>query len=304
VCDRAGLAWCWGRNIEGELGLGSASPNSLIPKQVPGITDCAAIAGGGNHTCVLHADQTVSCWGSNASGQLGQPASANTSCPESSPAPAVPCITSPVSVPGLSGVVEIRAGEQHTCVRKSDQTVWCWGSNLSGQLGDGTNTTRSTPVAVVDLGADVVEIASGREFVCARHQAGTISCWGNNSNGQLGNGNTTSSNRPVAAAVTGALQVAAGHQHTCALVGAGAVSCWGGNSNGQLGNNTTTDSLTPVGVQGLKNTPVNSIAAGSVHTCARSAAGPAYCWGENKVNEIGDGTVTDRHQAGSVAGFM
>jgi len=214
----------------------------------------------------------------------------------------VPCIASPALVPGLTGVVEIRAGEQHTCARKADLTVWCWGSDSAGQLGDGTNTSRNTPAVIGDLAADVVEIASGRQFVCARHQTGLVSCWGSNSNGQLGNGNTTDSNRPVAAAVTGAVQIAAGHQHSCALRASGVVSCWGGNSTGQLGNGTFTDSLAPVDVIGL--TQVNSIALGSAHSCARSAAGPAFCWGENLVNELGDGTTTNRNQPVSVAGFM
>ena len=303
VCDRSGQAWCWGRNVEGELGLGSASANSQTPIKVPGVANCAQIAGGGNHTCVLHQDMTVSCWGSNASGQVGQPASANASCAESHGSP-VPCITSPVLVPGLSGVVEIRAGEQQTCVRKTDQSVWCWGDNSQGQLGDGTMTSRNTPAPVTGLGADIVEIASGREFVCARHQTGTLSCWGSNSSGQFGNGNTTDSNVPVAADVTGAVQVGAGHQHTCVLRGSGVVSCWGANSTGQLGNGTYTDSLVPVDVIGLMHVPINSIAVGSTHSCARSSAGPAFCWGENLVNEIGDGTTNSRNSPVSVAGFM
>ena len=303
ICDRSGQAWCWGRNVEGELGLGSASLNSQVPIKVPGVTDCVQIAGGGNHTCVIHNGGAVSCWGSNASGQVGQPASANASCAESKGSP-VPCITSPVLVPGLSGVVEIRGGEQQTCVRKTDQTVWCWGDNSQGQLGDGTMTSRNTPAPVTGLGADIVEIASGREFVCARHQTGAISCWGSNSSGQFGNGNTTDSNVPIATGVTGAVQVAAGHQHTCVLRGSGVVSCWGANSTGQLGNGTFTDSLVPVDVIGLMHVPINSIAVGSTHSCARSSAGPAFCWGENLVNEIGDGTTNSRNSPVSVAGFM
>jgi alpha-tubulin suppressor-like RCC1 family protein len=301
-CDQSGQAWCWGRNVEGELGLGSASAGATTPVLVPGITDCAQITGGANHTCLLHADGTVSCWGSNASGQLGQPASANGSCSESSGS-AVPCITSPSKVPGLANVAGIYAGEQYTCARGADMTVSCWGDNGSGELGDGTSTSRSTPAPVKNLGSDVVEVSAGRWFACGRHQSGSISCWGSNGSGQLGNGNTNGSNVPVAVnGVTDALALATGHQHACALRPGGAVWCWGGNGNGQLGNGTTSDSLAPVQVTGL--VPVNAIAAGSVFTCARSATGLAFCWGENLVNELGDGTTTNRSQPVSVAGFM
>jgi alpha-tubulin suppressor-like RCC1 family protein len=162
------------------------------------VTDCVQITGGANHTCVVHSDGTVSRWGSNASGQVGQPmATTPVLCAESS-GPSVPCITSPVKVPGLIDVAEVRAGEQHTCARtKTDMTVYCWGENSDGQLGDGTNTSRSVPAAVIGVGTDIVELSVGRWFSCARHQAGSVSCWGGNSGGQLGNGSTTNSNRPV-----------------------------------------------------------------------------------------------------------
>src|SRR5450432_133691 len=134
TCDKSGSAWCWGRNVEGELGIGSASANALMPVQVPGITDCVQITGGANHTCLFHADGTVSCWGSNVSGQVGQPASATGSCSESSGS-VVPCITSPATVPGLTNVADIYASEQYSCARKSDLTVSCWGDNSGGELG-------------------------------------------------------------------------------------------------------------------------------------------------------------------------
>ena len=302
ACDQSGAAWCWGRNVEGELGIGSATANSTSPTLVPGITDCAEITGGANHTCLLHADGTVSCWGSNASGQVGQPASANGSCSESSGS-TVPCITSPAKVPGLANVADIYAGEQYTCARQADLSVVCWGDNSAGELGDGTNTSRATPAPVKNLPSDVVEVSAGRWYACARHQFGAVSCWGAGGSGQLGTGNTTSTNAPVDVnGVTDALQLATGLQHTCALRSGGAVWCWGGNQDGQLGNGTTTDSLMPVQVVGL--VPVNTITAGSVFTCARSATGPAFCWGENLVNELGDGTTTNRSQPVSVAGFM
>ena len=301
TCDLSGNAWCWGRNVEGELGIGSASTNSTVPVQFPGITDCLQITGGANHTCLLHGDGTVSCWGNNDSGQAGQPTSANGSCSESS-GMTVPCIAAPARVAGLTNASQIVAGEKYTCALNSDMTVACWGDNSAGQLGDGTNTSRATVAAVKNLASDVVELSAGRWDVCARHQSGSISCWGSNSSGQLGNGKTDSSSSPVSVAdVADALQLATGLQHTCALRSGSRVSCWGGNSFGQLGNGTTTDSLVPVDVIDLKQ--VNSIAAGSVFTCARSPTGAAFCWGEDLVNELGDGATTNQSQPVSVAGF-
>lgn len=303
ACDRSGQAWCWGRNVEGELGIGTASANSKLPVQVPGVTDCVQIGGGANHTCVLHGNGTVSCWGSNASGQLGQPASATPATCAESAGTMVACATSPALVSGLTGVVEVHGGEQHTCARKTDMTVVCWGDNSNGQLGDGTTTARSTPVQVVALNADVVELSVGRWFNCARHATGALSCWGMNGTGQLGNGSKTDSSRPVAVAtISDAIQVAAGFQHACALGSTGVVSCWGSNALGQLGNGTNVDALAPVATAGLL--PVNAIAVGSVHSCARTPSGAAFCWGENLVNQVGDGTTTNRNQPVSVAGFM
>ena len=244
----------------------------------------------------------MSCWGGNAVGQVGQPASAGTSCAVSG-GTAVPCVTSPMLVPGLTNVAEVHGGEQYTCARKNDLTVWCWGDNSNGTLGDGTNTSRSTPAAVANLDKDVMEIATGRWFACARHAAGTVSCWGANGSGQLGNGTMTNSNRPVAVTgITDARQVGGGQIHACVLHASNTVSCWGSNSNGQLGDGTMTSSLTPVGVIGL--TSVQSIAVGSIHTCARTTNGLPFCWGENRVNQIGDGTTTTRPLPVSVAGFV
>ena len=290
VCDQTAQAWCWGRDREAELGIGSTSPNMPVPTRVPGITDCLQITGGAQHTCVVHMNGTVSCWGANGSGQAGQDVAS------------MPSVLSPLPVAGLVDVAGIQAGDEYTCARKNDMTVQCWGDNSRGQLGDGTNTGRSMPGPVANLGTDIVEIAGGRFFACGRHASGLVSCWGGGGSGQLGNGGTGDSTQVIdIPAVSDAIQLAAGFQHVCALRRTGVVSCWGGNSSGQLGDGTTTSSSSPVDVLDLAQ--VTSIAAGSVHTCARHAHGVA-CWGQNIVNQIGDGTATDRWRPVSVAGFQ
>lgn len=290
ICDRAGKAWCWGRNVEGELGIGATSMNAQVPTQVPGVTDCSQIAGGAQHVCILRQSGGVSCWGSNGSGQSGQPPAAT------------PVLTSPTPVPGLADVAEIRAGEKYSCARKNDMTVVCWGDNGFGQLGDGTTTAHAAPGAVTGLGTDIVELATGRFSACARHATGRVSCWGQNDYGQLGNGASANSGLPVdVGGLSDAAQLAVGLVHACALRRTGVVSCWGGNMNGQLGVGTTISAPALVDVKDL--TQVTSIAAGSVHTCARHATGLA-CWGENVVNQLGDGTTTERWSPVSVAGFL
>jgi len=304
ACDTSGQAWCWGRNVEGELGIEKASPNAKTPVKVSGVTDCAQIAGGAQHVCAVHGNGTVSCWGSNENGQLGVGSSATlASCAEGTGS-AVPCATAPMLVKGLTDVVEIKAGEQHTCARKSDKTVVCWGLNDKGQLGDGTNTSRATPVAVVGLPGDAVELACGRWFNCVVHPAGTISCWGDNGSGQLGSGNTKEANRPVqVVGISDAVQIGAGLLHACALVSAGQVSCWGANNLGQLGDGTGVNSLMPVRPANLQK--VNTIAIGSVHSCARATTGATFCWGENLVNQLGEGKKAQmRLEPVSVAGFQ
>ncbi|MES1165270.1 MAG: hypothetical protein ABUR63_05920 [Verrucomicrobiota bacterium] len=306
ACDKQGQAWCWGRNTEGEIGIGGtagAGTDVLKPTKVPGVTDCAQISGGAYHTCVVHTGGTVSCWGGNGYGQVGQPTGSSPKV--TTPGGDMPVLTSPQKVPGLMGAVEVEAGDYDTCARLADMTISCWGRNDSGQLGDGTTTSRSTPAPVGGLGADVVGLAVGRAFACVWHLSGRVSCWGGNDSGQLGNGATGMSAVPVDAMVTDATQLAAGFKHTCAIRSGGGVSCWGRNETGQLGDGTTTTSLTPVSVANIApgQVQVNSIAAGSVHTCARYADS-LVCWGENVVNEVGDDTsMSPRLLPVTVAGF-
>jgi alpha-tubulin suppressor-like RCC1 family protein len=203
----------------------------------------------------------------------------------------------------------ISAGGGHTCAIESG-SAYCWGEQASGDLGDGSTILFSiSPVAVdtsgVLAGQTLTMIASGDANTCALDTAGAAFCWGDNTDGQLGNKSTTSSGVPVAVYAAGALagktlnQITAGEFHACALDTAGAAFCWGDNPFGELGNNTTNSSAVPVAVStagvlaGKKLTQIAT--AGEFDTCAVSSLGAAYCWGYNADGQLGNGTTNDSH---------
>jgi alpha-tubulin suppressor-like RCC1 family protein len=239
----------------------------------------AMVAAGAAHTCVLTTGGGVACWGANDSGQLGD--GTTTDRP------------APVPVAGLAtGVAAIAAGDNHTCLLTTAGGVKCWGANDSGQLGDGTTTHRLSPVPVAGLGSGVTAIAAGVSHTCAVTTSGGVTCWGSNSNRQLGDGTTTTHTVPVSVngLTSAAVAVAAGGLHTCALTTGGGVQCWGDNTTGELGDGTSMTRTVPVAVGGLTS-DVATIAAGDYHTCAVMTAGDVRCWGANDSGQLGDGTV-------------
>jgi alpha-tubulin suppressor-like RCC1 family protein len=245
----------------------------------------ASITAGNEHSCALTQDGAARCWGGNYYGQVGDGTSGTGTDR-----------TVPVGVQGLSsGVAAIAAGSIHTCALTEAGAVRCWGENGGGQLGDGTTTNRSTPVAVSGLSSGVAAVGAGGVHTCALTVAGAVRCWGVNSDGQLGDGSTVGKTTPVAVSSlsAGIVAIAVGQAHTCALTKAGAVRCWGANYDGQLGDGTTNNRATPVAVSGLSSGVV-AIMSGGHHTCAVTEAGAVWCWGKNQYGQLGDGTNNDR----------
>lgn len=183
----------------------------------------------------------------------------------------------------------LSAGRVHTCGLVPGGAVYCWGEGGSGQLGNGTQTSSTTPVRVA-LAATFVAVSAGGDHTCALTEAGTVFCWGDGARGQRGDGTVSNATLPTPLA-TGAVfaDVSAGAQHTCGITADGTALCWGSSDFGQLGNGNQTNVLLPDTVAGAE--PFSSIAAGSDHTCGVGVSGQAYCWGRNDEGQLGTGTV-------------
>ncbi|NMC00696.1 MAG: hypothetical protein GYA35_10490, partial [Thermoanaerobaculaceae bacterium] len=187
----------------------------------------------------------------------------------------------------------ITGGYYHSLALKSDGTVWAWGHNNYGQLGDGTTTDRLTPVQVQNL-TNIVAIAGGSSHSLALKSDGTVWAWGYNNYGQLGDGTTTNRLTPIQVQnLTNIVAITGGGSHSLALKSDGTVWAWGYNRYGQLGDGTTTNRYVPIQVQNLTN--VIAIAGGGSHSLALKSDGTVWAWGRNNYGQLGDGTTTARN---------
>lgn len=247
--------------------------------QIPAIS----FAVGYEHSCLLRHHQSFTCWGNNQYGQLGDGSNVSTN--------------STVAVQGIDidNVFQVVAGYHHTCVVTFERTMLCWGWNNHGQVGDGSFTSRSSPVTVIDDPIIARQGTAGGFHTCALVQGKSVFCWGNNKYGQIGDGSTTSRNTPVKVDALGenVVQVSAGYTHTCALLTDGTIKCWGQNNHNQLGIACSLKQcINPVPVPQVENAV--SVTAGVSHTCAVLIDGSVKCWGENHHNQLGTGASASR----------
>lgn len=276
TCARttAGAVQCWGNGAYGRLGDGTIS-SSPVPVDVLGsATGVVQISTGINHTCMITTAGRAKCWGSDASGRLGNGTGSDSSVP----------------VDAATGMSQIAAGEEHTCAVTGAGGVKCWGRGDLGQLGTGATASAATPVEVAGLATGVAQVTVGRAHTCALMNTGGVKCWGSGTGGQLGDGANLSSPTPVdvTGLTSGVVQVSAGYGHTCAVTSTGAVKCWGVGASGRLGNGSTSNSPTPVQVTGLASTGAQ-VSAGDEHTCAVTTAGGVKCWGNGDYGRLGNG---------------
>ena len=229
--------------------------------------------------CAVVATGAVRCWGANGAGQLGDGTTT----------------TSSVAMP-VSGITKAQAiasdGDHSFCALLTTGAVDCWGANGSGELGNGTTTSSSVPVAVTGITTAAAVTSDGSGSYCSVLVSGSVECWGANESGQLGNGMTTASPTPVAVVgITNAAGLASDGDATfCAVLSAGAVDCWGKNTFGQLGDGAPAGSAVPVPASGITNAAgISSDGADSF--CATLTTGAVECWGANFAGELGNGTT-------------
>ncbi|TAK32889.1 MAG: hypothetical protein EPO40_01530 [Myxococcaceae bacterium] len=262
---------------------------ALAPPEEPPVI--SSITMGEWHACAVMSDGAVRCWGRNREAQLGRAA-----------ATATPSTPSPTAVPGLTGaMVQASAGTFHTCARRDDGRVFCWGDNRTGQSGVEQVPTLDRPTELRAV-TEAEEITTGRDQTCTRHRDGTVRCWGNNENGQLGDGSVRAPFAPTL--VTGlrdVAEVAAGSGHTCARLANGTVRCWGLNRRGQVGDRSRVTRRRPVPVVGVAGAV--QIAVGREHGCARLGDGTVRCWGRNDVGQLGGGAPGGSNVAVPVRGL-
>lgn len=274
-----GTLWSWGENSSGELGYLGRVPLPVAAQFGP----IAAATSGNGHSAAIKPDGTLWMWGNNGNGQLGIGASDG----GQHPVPVQPA-------PG-TGWSNVACGASHTAAVRSDGTLWTWGYNFYGQLGDGTTTQRNSPVQV---GTDTNwrEVATGYYNAIALKTDGTLWAWGYNSDGQLGNGLSDSGSHPtptqVGTASNWAHVVTHGY-HILATRSDGTLWGWGYNAFGQVGNGTTTTPVTtPVQIGTATNW--SSVSTGIYHTNATRTDGTLWGWGYAFYGQLGDGTISNR----------
>jgi alpha-tubulin suppressor-like RCC1 family protein len=277
-----GKLWSWGDNEYGQLSLRSPEDQSrpTRPRITLGSVVSAAAGKDGNgnaYYLFLHKDGTIWSWGSGGNGQLGDGGTADT-------------YTTTTQVYNFSGAVQVAANQNASSYAvKNDGTVWGWGNNNGGQLGDGTTTERNVATQVVNL-TGVTAIAPATYHVLALRSDGTVWAWGDNTYGELGDGTYTGRTTPgQVSGLTNIIAIGAGERFSMALKADGTVWTWGDNGYDELGGSTGGN--VPGQVPSLSG--IVAIAAGNIHAMALKSDGTVFCWGDNTGGELGNGTTTD-----------
>lgn len=327
-----GTRWGWGRNNYGQLGNGSTGDTS-IPARLDTLNNWVSITSYNYHSIAMKANGAVCTWGRNDYGQLGNGTTtgstttvpidtadewmwANTGHRSSSAVKnngsawewgLVIGQTQPNSrnihtmVDTSDSWTKVSEGLTHVLAMKADGTLWSWGFNGKGQLGNGTNVNRPTPLQV-GTANDWVCIAAGNRFSLGLRADGRLWAWGYNFYGQLGNGSTTDTHTPVLVDTTSTwAHIAAGDEHCLAIKTDGTLWAWGRNSSGKLGDGSNVSIRTTPTQIGTARDWVGT-AVGISHSIAIKADGSIWTWGDGSYGQLGDGTTTSRNtpaQAGA-----
>jgi alpha-tubulin suppressor-like RCC1 family protein len=272
--------------------LTSCSTIFIKNEPLKALTIQEKVSVGREYSLALKKDGTVWSWGENSSGQLG----INNTTDQSTPVQVV----GESGVGFLENIIDISAGTDHSIALQDDGTIWVWGENADGQLGNGGTTDKITPIKVTGI-TNVIEISAGWGYTHIVKSDGSIWSWGSGSSGELGIGTTTQSSIPVQVKGVGGtgflgniIDVSTGEQHILALKNDGTVYSWGSGGSGRLGNNASTNRNTPVKVVNETNTGdllnIQKISAGYNHSMALAQDGSLYVWGNNDAGQLGIGT--------------
>lgn len=267
----------WGSNVNGQLGDGTLTRRT-VPGLVANFSGAVAISAGSEHTLALKGDGTVWSWGRNDNGQLGIGSQSPTSTPRT-----------PVQVSGLANIIAIAAGQDFSAALRSDRTVWTWGGNGRGDLGDNSGARQTRPVQVTTLPTNIEAIAAGDLHMLALDATGRVWAWGQNSRGEIGDGSGAfTRNLPVLSSLANVTtSIGAGAEHSLARQVGGAVFAWGKNSDGQIGDGTQSDRNVPTRVAQLAAS--FAAAGGSAFSIALKADGFLSAWGYNFFGQLGNG---------------
>jgi cysteine-rich repeat protein len=284
VLTTLGEVGCFGDNTESEVGNGTDEVETYLPTFTT--DDAFAIAAGEELNCALRAGGTVWCWGDNLDLAMGPMAMAAVDQ------------ALPIEVTGVPASTAIDAGDDHVCTIDMAGQVWCWGDNTNLQLGrGGVDTTDSADPAAVALpgGLSATDLGLGDDHSCVVLSNGTVACWGDDDNGQLGDGvadvdNSVATLVPGLAAI---VDVESGEDTVCALDGLGQVYCWGDNIDGQVGIGSVIDAPSPQLV--ALPSAAQAISLGDQHSCALLLTDQVFCWGEGSDFQLGSGDLVPLH---------
>jgi alpha-tubulin suppressor-like RCC1 family protein len=277
--DRAGMLWCWGNNLRGQLG----NPVMVLqpaPKAVPFRRPFSMMEGGADHSCGLLRTGQVLCWGDPVMGVLGDGGAR------------VQPDVRPLTVPGLSNIVRIASGFDGMCALDAGGKIFCWGaigrSNSRQRIRVFRTYSRPEPMALPE---PAMHLGFGPHHACAVGASGGAYCWGFNAMGALGDGTVTDRMHPVRvlALPEKLTSITPGYLQTCAIAASRRVYCWGANYENQLGDGLRNPDeeakrLSPGRVPGLEN--IVQLSASS-HTCALNQSGRVFCWGYNEHGSAG-----------------
>ena len=296
----SGEVSCWGNNDVGQLGYGHTDP--IGDDESVGAHGAVAVGGpvaslaaGAEHTCAIMETGTIRCWGYGGDLALGN----GNHHPDTVGDDESPAEMGDAIIYSNSPIVQLTAGDHHSCMRTELGAVKCWGDSPQGALGYGYGTKTGGWLGNVPIGGNVSFLVAGAEHTCAVVDGGKVRCWGEST--ALGYGDTGNvgddeqiTQLPALSLGEAVTQLAAGARHTCALTASGAVRCWGQGLNGQLGY-ASSQSVATAWEAGIVNVggAAVQIAAGRSHTCALSVQGSVHCWGEGSFGALGYGNIED-----------